>query len=212
MTVQESSNDSNGGAIVGGDVNTKGGNFIGRDNVQGGEIHIYNPSDPAEIRTQKQFEDALARQNKIIEAQGQFLEHFSKLLWEFHALIAKVTYYKSYAETGVKDETARFHAALESYEENFWNVVIINIQSDISKARRFVSPQAHTELVNFYTHTINKLDQHLTTLLRDHASTEAWSEFHNQELKGRFVPEIDRILFMLAQDMGLVIEKRGNES
>src|SRR5215210_5378181 len=42
----------------------------------------------------KFIDDKLSRQNKVIDAQVQFLESISKLLWEFHALIARVSYYK----------------------------------------------------------------------------------------------------------------------
>ena len=159
--------------------------------------------DYSNFRKQRLFEDRLARQNGIIESQIKFLDTISTLLWEYHALIAPVSYYQTREpENGNKNnETAK--SAAEQYEEQFWDLVIQNIQAEISKSRRLVSSSVYGHLKVLYTDVIIKTDKELVGLIEDNASREKWVDFHEHRLKGKLVGAIDDTLHMLAEDMGL---------
>lgn len=162
--------------------------------------------DYTNFRKQKLFEDQLARQNNIIESQIKFLETISTLLWKFHALIAKVSYYQIHEPGNGNKNNDEAKSAAEQYEEHFWELVIQNIQAEISKSRRLVSPSVYEHLKVLYTDVIIKIDKELVSLIENNASGEKWVNFHEDRLKGELVNEIDDTLHTLAEDMGLVKE------
>jgi hypothetical protein len=73
--------------------------------------YVLKVNDDRKMREQKQYEDELSRQNKVIDAQVQFLESISKLLWEYHALIARISYYK---KQGQENDTAYTNKSSEA--------------------------------------------------------------------------------------------------
>jgi hypothetical protein len=158
------------------------------------------------FRKQRLFEDRLARQNNIIESQIKFLETISTLLWEYHALIAKVSYYQIHEPENGNKNNDEANSAAEQYEEHFWELVIQNIQAEISKSRRLVSPSVYKHLKVLYTDVIIKTDSELVSLIENNASREEWVDFHEDRLKGKLVSEIDDTLHMLAEDMDLAKE------
>ncbi|HSF81629.1 MAG TPA: hypothetical protein VLA49_10370 [Anaerolineales bacterium] len=158
--------------------------------------------DNLNFRKQKLFEDHLARQNSIVAAQIKFLDHLGELLWEFHALIARVSYYKS-MESDDPETRKRTAAAVTDYENRLWDILIIQIQSEISKSRRLASSPIHQKLAALYKHVLVELDGQLVDLLKKDAPREVWDDFHKEKLKKDLVREIDEILQLLAEDMGL---------
>ena len=166
--------------------------------------------DYSNFRKQKLFEDQLARQNNVIESQIIFLETISTLLWEFHTMIAKVSYYQTRELGSENDNSALAKSAIKEYEEHFWELVIQKIQVEISKSRRLISPPVYQRLKTIYTDVISGVDKELVSLIEKGASKEEWTKFHDERLKQVFVNEIDDTLLMLAEDMNLVKEqKRG---
>lgn len=172
--------------------------------------YILKVIDDRKMREQKKYEDELSRQNKIIDAQVQFLESISKLLWEFHALIAKVSYYKKTEQGNKTLYSNKGSEAISVYEDKLWDIVIIGIQSEMSKSRRLVSAEAHQKLKTLYKDTLIGLDQEVVRLIEHNASHQDWATFHDEKLKGYLVMGIENTLQMLAEDMGLA--RQGSKS
>ena len=124
--------------------------------------------DNLNFRKQKLFENQLARQNSVIESQINFLDHISELLWGFHALIARVSYYR---KMGIDNKENRKHymEALAEYENKLWDILIVQIQSEISKSRRLVSTSSREKLTTLYKDTLVGLDKELIQLLISNA-------------------------------------------
>ena len=149
------------------------------------------------------FEGQLQRQASMTEAQTEFLGTFSQLLWEFHALIAKVSYYGKMREQR-EFYAVKYKEAVDSYEEELWELLIVRIQAEISKAQRLSSPPMYEELKRFYRDVLVGLDGKLVDLMKNESfDADAWSEFHKEMLKETLVHAIDRALLMLAEDMQL---------
>ncbi len=173
--------------------------------------YVLKVIDDRKMREQKKYEDELSRQNKVIDAQVQFLESISKLLWEFHALIARVSYYNK--KMGQGNDTAYINKSSEAtsvYEDKLWDILIIGIQSEMSKASRLVSAQAHQKLEALYKDILIKRDQEVVGLIEGNASHKDWDEFYDEKLKEGLVKEIEDTLHMLAKDMGLT--RQGSKS
>jgi hypothetical protein len=158
--------------------------------------------DTMNFRKQKLFENQLARQNSVVESQIKFLDHISELLWEFHALIARVSYYR---KMGIKDKEnrKRYTEALADYENKLWDILIVQIKSEMSKSRRLISHTTSQKLLKLYNDTLVGLDKELVQLLKNDSSQEDWAKFHDEKLKESLVREIDETLLLLAEDMGL---------
>jgi hypothetical protein len=153
------------------------------------------------------FEGRLQRQKSLTEAQTAFLEAMSQLLWEFHALIAKVSYYGKMREED-NSYAAKYEEAVGSYEERLWELLIVKIQAEISKAQRLTAQSTYEELKRFYRDVLVTLDSQLVDLINDEAvDINAWDEFHEIMLKERLVQAIDSTLIRLADDMQLSINE-----
>jgi hypothetical protein len=139
----------------------------------------------------------------IREAQVQFFQRISTLLWEFHALIAKVAYYKKMEQRGGSTHASRLRDAMMDYEDKLWSIVIVGIQTEISKSHILVSSLAYQKLKSFYKDVLIALDQELVQLLEQDVDSDTWVRFHNEALKGELVTEIEQTLHMLAKDMSL---------
>jgi hypothetical protein len=94
-------------------------------------------------REQKNREAQLSRQAKLIDAQAEFLDTISRLLWDWRYAYMRVAYYG-----GVQD-TQRYEAAWQRYSETVWET-LSQIRYQISRSRRLVSEEAYNHLLAFY--------------------------------------------------------------
>ncbi len=152
------------------------------------------------------FEERLQRQRDVTKAQTAFLEALSQLLWDFHALIAKVSYYGKMKSVS-NSHTTRYEDAIKSYEENLWDLLIVKIQAEISKAQRLTTRLTYEELKQFYHNVLVALDGQLVIQITEKADDfDAWDKFHEIMLKENLVKSIDSILIMIANDMHLSLK------
>lgn len=141
--------------------------------------------------------------NSIRDAQVQFFQRISTLLWEYHALIAKVAYYKKMEQRSGPHYASKLRDAMMDYEDKLWTIVIVGIQTEISKSHILVSYMVYQKLKSLYKDVLIALDQELVQLLDQSVDTDTWAHFHNEALKGKLVAEIEQTLHMLAEDMNL---------
>jgi hypothetical protein len=150
-------------------------------------------------REQKRFEASLARQSKIIEAQVQLLDSLSKQLWDFLLLALTVSYYKLHSDE------ERYEKALVTYETGTW-LLFGSLRTEISRARRLVSPEMHTQLLELYEKHLIIMDSRLIELVKNKADSRKWREMH-QWLFGDVARETDDVLNRLADELKLSVSE-----
>jgi heme exporter protein D len=155
--------------------------------------------DQKKLLQQKQFEADLARQAKIIEAQGKLLEDLAQLLWEYYFLSLKVSYYRN-------EEKERYEQAAKEFDENSWQL-FIKFQTEISKARRLASPKTYQSLRELYKWLIEQ-DEELAAMNLEEKSPKAWDKRHDKFF-AQGARRIGDALSLLAEDLRLTSGRAG---
>lgn len=148
------------------------------------------------LRNQKLFEAELIRQNKLIESQNDLLIQLEKLAHQFHQLIVSVAWYK----VGEPNEE-RYNTNRNEYEKHYWQFET-EISTEIAKAHRLVSVQAHKQLVNFHEY-LEQIDIQLVKLAKQNKPDEEWKKFLNEEIKINYKNKLRTMIELLAKDCGL---------
>ena len=147
-------------------------------------------------RQQKVFESELARQTKLIDSQSALLDALTKIVWTWRYLAKEVVYYGALAET---DSYLKARAA---YEERVWHL-LVDLRTEISRARRLVSEAAFQELNQLYAYIVYDIDMKVRKL----ADAGEPDVLRCKELSDRFSNEVsarlDDALLELAKQFRL---------
>lgn len=155
--------------------------------------------DQRKLREQKIFEEGLARQSKVIDAQAALLEQLAELLWGFIILLLEVSYYR------LHHNKKAFQSAWERYDKEGWSF-FLKIRAQISKARRLTTTQAYQRLLSLYENRLMEMDSRLVAL-SGQEEDQGWVEFHKQMLTST-VQETDEVLNHLAEEIHLAESTR----
>lgn len=149
-----------------------------------------------ELRQQRQiiFEADLSLQNKVIEAQVEFLEHLAELLWEYQLMAIDVAYYNQY------HILEQYQKASKQYLDDA-GMLLGKIRGEISKSLRLCSKQTYVQLKQLYYGRLLKADQRLTRLIANPDQT-GWGALQSH-LVNELSEEVDKIIRLLATDFGL---------
>ncbi|HET8546534.1 MAG TPA: hypothetical protein VFL57_00945 [Bryobacteraceae bacterium] len=146
---------------------------------------------------EKDRDAARLRQDKLIQAQTEFLDQLTQQLWRWRYLTMRVTYY------GGTDVAARYGTAREAYDNQIWDV-LNDIRFEISKSRRLVSVAVHDALRNFYN-TIVEIDRDLLSISAeaDPTAKKLMYTDMNHKVFSSVSESIDKLVETVAVDLGL---------
>lgn len=158
--------------------------------------YVLNVIDSRKLRSQKEFEAALSRQSKLIDAQSALLDELTRLLWKWRYLAKGVVYY------GARGDPDRFDTARKAYEDTVWGL-LDEFRTEISRSRRLVSEKAFVDLNLLYEYVVHDLDQKVSNL----ANSGRMDSKVCTELADRFSKEVskklDDALYQLAGELNL---------
>ncbi len=160
--------------------------------------------DDRKLRQQKLFEADLARQSKVIDAQGKLLDDLTSRLWKIQKGILAVSYYKT------EGEEELYKKKYAEYHENSWlwfgDVVVL-----ISESRRLASVETYRKLKELYEQCLEPFDQRLTKLAKRSDATGAeWDRFH-EHVRRDMSDKIEEALSLLAQEFRLAGNGNGGQ-
>jgi hypothetical protein len=143
-----------------------------------------------------------SRQEKILQAQSEFLDKLTDTIWQWRYMAVRVTYY------GGGDETAMYDTAAQAYAEKFW-IVLHAFRVEISKAYRLVSADSLRQLKSFYSQTV-KIDLELRRISSepDPIQKQILYMDMNHRLYSAVSDEIDHLIEAVARDLRLVDNQR----
>jgi len=147
----------------------------------------------------KRFEAELARETKILEAQGALLERLTQLLWAQALRVVEVSY-RAY-----RGEIDAQKAAWERYDSACWTF-FIDTRAEISKARQLSSDQVCDNLDRLYARFVS-VDETLDLLVKAPSQAQdKWKAFHVDAV-GPLSTEIEGSLRMLAHELKLAVHR-----
>jgi hypothetical protein len=151
-------------------------------------------------RKQKVFEAELSRQSKVIEAQAQFIDKLSDLLWEYQLTAIAVSYYHQFSVG------EQYEQASKDYLDNAGKL-LAKIRAEISKSLRLSSKDTYETLKKFYYGKLLKLDLDLTSLIenpdRENNSTGRTWHSVNHYAVFELSEEVDNVINRLAYEFDL---------
>jgi len=149
------------------------------------------------FRDQKIFEAELQRQHDVLAAQTELLRNLSKLAWDFALLNINVSFYK------INGDDASYAAAVDKYQSKSGDI-LGQFRTELSVARRLVSPEMHGSLDELYKYELLRIDSTLEQLIvkGDDATGEDWSEQHRTAFS-KTQNQIDDVLMQLALELQL---------
>lgn len=142
--------------------------------IDEGRQEIQSAAQELRLREQKRFEADLARQTKVIDAQGAFLNTIADLLWEYQLLFIAVPYYHQFPQ-----QRGRYLEAVQEYHAKAGEC-LGRIRAEISKGMRLTTRAMFEELKDLYYRDLFDYDLRLTRLVeKDMAgateNTPEWS-------------------------------------
>jgi hypothetical protein len=151
---------------------------------------------------QKRREAKLARQIKLIDAQGDLLEAISSAFWKWRYSFIRVTYY------GANDNSEECEAAWKCYCESVWEI-LSQIRFQVSRSKWLVSNKQFESLLNFY-HQIIELDTKLYTSINNSDSIRRDVELGdlNKLIYGEISDQLDELTNDLAIEMNISAESQ----
>lgn len=157
------------------------------------------------LRARAKFEDDLARQAKVIDAQVDLLEAFADAVWQFQLMAIEVTYYHG----KLPDEL--YERALEKYQQEVGKL-LVKIRSLISKSTRLVPHDAYLRLSRLYYAEFLPLDSRLqilaTAKVEGQDDNAAWHRL-NQYAVFALAEKVDNEIRFLAQSLNLEFDSAG---
>lgn len=163
-------------------------------------LYIFKTIEDRKLREQKKFDAEIIRQGKIIEAQVQFLDNMTQLLWEYQLLAIEVSYYNPEFQ---KDLYAK---AVEQYRQKSASF-FYKIRAEMSKALRLTSDKTFKSSKRYitYEHLVS-LDMVLNNLIENQETSEmpieGWLEF-NQHAVFNLSELVDNALNNVAKELQL---------
>ena len=163
--------------------------------------YVLKRIDEAKSIEQKVREAGIARQAKLIDAQSNFLDETTEVLWAWRYLSMKVAYDGS---TPVDDLYA---ASVLEYQKGIWGI-LSRLRNQTSKARRLVSESGYKRMVALYDQIV-ELDGQIEGLVRAQMPlerrTEAFSPIQ-ERLRNELTEKLDSTLYSLAKEVQLLPE------
>jgi hypothetical protein len=161
--------------------------------------YVLNKIEESKSRERTRLEAQIARQGKIIEAQSQFLDEITEILWSWRYLSIKVTF------NADDIRGAHYAAAVTEYESEIWDV-LSKLRKQISKSRRLISETGYRNLVSLYDRIV-ELDGNLASAIRNKSLQEAdrvaaLAAIH-KILRWELTEKLDETIASLAQEVGL---------
>lgn len=146
---------------------------------------------------QKLFEADLARQGDLMNYQTKLLDDLEEVLWEYQFLALEPTYYKE------RGNEKGYEVAIQQYDQKA-PILLGKIRIQISKVRRFASPETYQTFSHLYYQQLIPLDGWLIELFETGASSRGDWIAHHKFSYTVVGDEIDKALYLLAKDFGLL--------
>lgn len=163
--------------------------------------YVLRRIDESRSIAQKVREAGIARQARLIDAQSNFLDETTEVLWAWRYLSMKVAYD---ASTPVDEMYA---ASVLEYQKGIWDI-LSRLRNQTSKARRLVSESGYQRMVALYDQIV-ELDGQIDGLIRSQmtrkARTEAFSPIQ-ERLRNEMTEKLDGTLYALAKEVQLLPE------
>ncbi len=163
--------------------------------------YVLRRIDESRSIAQKVREAGIARQARLIDAQSNFLDETTEVLWAWRYLSMKVAYD---ASTPVDEMYA---ASVLEYQKDIWDI-LSRLRNQTSKARRLVSESGYQRMVALYDQIV-ELDGQIDGLIRSQmtrkARTEAFSPIQ-ERLRNEMTEKLDGTLYALAKEVQLLPE------
>jgi hypothetical protein len=163
---------------------------------------LLREQDQRRDRDKMSFEAGLAREQKVIDAQAQFLADLSRTLFATLQLIKEVSYYHDQNEGYFHQSRKKYHErAGESFTE---------VRAVMGRAL-WLAPSSYDDLINFYFNILVPADKKLLSLenakMAGDDQPDSWSAF-NDYLVFDFSQEIETLISRLAEAMELKASSR----
>jgi hypothetical protein len=160
--------------------------------------YVLKRIDEAKAIKQKRLEADLSRQAKIIEAQSQFLDDTTEILWNWRYLSMKVAF------NGSQEREEQYAVAVKEYEAGIWDV-LSKLRNKTTISRRLVSDRGYMSLVALYDRIV-ELDSLLDQIVRRKTPAKERAAALapiQEELRYEMTQRIDETLDLLAQEAHL---------
>lgn len=163
--------------------------------------YVLKRIDEAKSIEQKVREAGIARQAKLIDAQSNFLDETTEVLWAWRYLSMKVAY------DGSSPVDHLYAASVLEYQKGIWGI-LSRLRNQTSKARRLVSESGYKRMVALYDQIV-ELDGQIDGLVRAQMPlerrTEAFSPIQ-ERLRNELTKKLDSTLYSLAKEVQLLPE------
>jgi hypothetical protein len=156
--------------------------------------------DDRKLAKQKVFDAELARQGKFLESQAQLLDTVDRILWNYHKILLKVTYYSTLGDKN------KHRAAVEEYQSETWRL-LADLRAELSNARRLTSPEVYERLHRLFLNLVGEIDQKVVGLVGPEGFLILQGLEHRQKLHDYIFwnvgTRIEEVLTALAFDVQL---------
>lgn len=163
--------------------------------------YVLKRIDEAKSIEHKVREAGIARQAKLIDAQSNFLDETTEVLWAWRYLSMKVAY------DGSAPVDDLYAASVLEYQKGIWGI-LSRLRNQTSKARRLVSESGYKRMVALYDQIV-ELDCQIDGLVRAQMPlerrTEAFSPIQ-ERLRNELTEKLDSTLYSLAKEVQLLPE------
>jgi hypothetical protein len=139
----------------------------------------------------------LDRRSERYSSSVALVDTLASSLWEYWHLAARVAYYGRQGPRGAEG----FGRALRRWDgDDSWQIGA-DVQTQLSRARRFLPPPAQQKLAEAQQEVVDYLDSEIDRL-RDAATPEKWKELY-ASLMTETRPAIDSLLSGVITDLKL---------
>jgi hypothetical protein len=138
----------------------------------------------------------LDRRSERYSSSVALVDTLASSLWAYWQLAVRVAYYGGQGQRGSEG----FDLALRRWDsDDSWQIGS-EVQTQLSRSRRFLPPSAHEKLVETQQTVVDHLDNEVRRLLCDAAAPEKWEEFY-ASLMTETRPKIDSLLQGVIKDL-----------
>jgi hypothetical protein len=144
----------------------------------------------------------LDQRSERYSSSVEVVDTLATSLWAYWHLAARVAYYGRQGERG----SDNFHLALCRWDSDESWQIGSDVQTQLSRSKRFLPPSAQQKLVEAQQEVVDYLDSEIDGLRRSMATPEDWSKLY-ESLMTKTRPKID--LLLMGVITNLKIGRRG---